>query len=103
MSAIPYCACCGLRWTVTTAGIRPTCGCMFEPSDPVDRRRRLDEFARAALAGILAAPSDAISQDLGPNARGSAEHAAMMAYVFAEAMISESNKRAAQPGGTDDA
>lgn len=59
------------------------------------RRRmdRLDDFARAALTGILAAPSDSVSGDCGPNARANADKAAFWAYEYADAMLAESDRR----------
>lgn len=47
----------------------------------------LDYFAASALQGLLAAPSDTISQDSGPNARANPSKAAEWAYQYAEAMI----------------
>lgn len=55
-----------------------------------------DYFAGHALAGLLAAPSDNVSQDAGPNARGNPAHAAVLAYDFAEQMMQERVRRAIQ-------
>ena len=46
-----------------------------------------DWFAGQALAGLLAAPADAVSQDLGPNARRHPDIAADAAYMIADAML----------------
>lgn len=49
----------------------------------------LDYFAGQALAGLLAAPSDATSQNIGPSARADHELAASAAYLMARAMLRE--------------
>ncbi len=46
-----------------------------------------DYFAAAALNGILSAPPDCVSQDMGPNARANPVMAAHNAYEFADAMM----------------
>lgn len=49
----------------------------------------LDYFAGQALAGLLAAPSDATSQNIGPSARADHQLAASVAYLMARAMLRE--------------
>jgi hypothetical protein len=46
-----------------------------------------DLFAAAALVGLLAAPADSESGDVGPNARADYEKAAAWAYDYADAML----------------
>lgn len=55
-----------------------------------------DYFAGHALAGLLSAPSDSVSQDAGPNARGNPARAAEDAYDFAEHMMQVRVRRAIQ-------
>ena len=44
-------------------------------------------YAGQALAGLLAAPSDSISQDVGPDARDNPHKAATWCVEFADAML----------------
>lgn len=59
-----------------------------------ERRQRLDEFARAALTGLLAneRAGSVYDQD-GP---GIFEKYSRSAYAFAEAMLAESERRTAK-------
>jgi hypothetical protein len=48
-----------------------------------------DYYAGLAMQGILAAPSDSVSQDLGPNSRANPERCAQAAVAMADALLIE--------------